>query len=308
MLTSGRIFSELMREINEGRFVLTGELEPEKTTDLTEVIEAAEALKRYVTACNVTDGPGSFAYMSSLIASHILQRETGLEMIYQLVCRDRNAIGLCADLLGAGALGIRNILALTGDHPSIGDHPDAKPVFDLDSAQLTHMIRNMVDEGIDLYGNPIHKPPKFHVGVAANPNADPFEPEVLKIGRKVKAGAEFIQTQVVFDIDVAKQFLKEVDRFNVPILMGIFPMKSYGVAKFFDKNIPGVPVPAELLEKLKKAKSLNKKVRKQKYDKINLELFIPFIKELRKTSAAGCHIMAVGYERLVPKLFEAVKI
>jgi 5,10-methylenetetrahydrofolate reductase len=124
----------------------------------------------------------------------------------------------------------------------------------------------------------------------------------------VKAGAEFIQTQVVFDIDVAKQFLKEVDRFNVPILMGIFPMKSYGVAKFFDKNIPGVPVPAELLEKLKKAKSLNKKVRKQKYDKINLELFIPFIKELRKTSAAGCHIMAVGYERLVPKLFEAVKI
>ena len=308
MLTSGRIFSELMREINEGRFVLTGELEPEKTTDLTEVIEAAEALKRYVTACNVTDGPGSFAYMSSLIASHILQRETGLEMIYQLVCRDRNAIGLCADLLGAGALGIRNILALTGDHPSIGDHPDAKPVFDLDSAQLTHMIRNMVDEGIDLYGNPIHKPPKFHVGVAANPNADPFEPEVLKIGRKVKAGAEFIQTQVVFDIDVAKQFLKEVDRFNVPILMGIFPMKSYGVAKFFDKNIPGVPVPAELLEKLKKAKSLNKKVRKQKYDKINLELFIPFIKELRKPSAAGCHIMAVGSERLVPKLFAAVNM
>jgi 5,10-methylenetetrahydrofolate reductase len=296
-----------MREINEGRFVLTGELEPEKTTDLTEVIEAAEALKRYVVACNVTDGPGSYAYMSSLVASHILQSETGVEMICQLVCRDRNTIGLFADLLGAGALGIRNILALTGDHPSVGDLPDAKPVFDIDSAQLTYMIRKMVDEGIDLYGNPIHKPPKFHVGVAANPNADPMEPEILKLGRKVEVGAEFIQTQVVFDIDVAKSFLNESNRFNIPVLIGIFPMKSYGVANFFDKNIPGVPVPAELLENLKKAKDLDKQVRYQKYDEINLELFVPFIKELKKTSAAGCHVMAVGYERIVPKLFEATK-
>ena len=307
-MASQRPFSELMREINKGHFVLTGELEPEKTTDLTEVIEAAEALKRYVVACNVTDGPGSFAYMSSLVASHILQRETGVEMIYQLVCRDRNAIGLCADLLGAGALGIRNILALTGDHPSIGDHPDAKPVYDLDSAQLTHMIRKMVDEGIDLYGTPIHNPPKFHVGVAANPNADPLEPELLKIGRKVQAGAEFIQTQVVFDIEVAKLFLKEVNHFNIPVLIGIFPMKSYAVANFFDKNIPGVPVPSELLEQLRKAKKMDKQSRKDKYDEINLELFIPFIQELKKTTAAGCHIMAVGYERLVPKLYDAVNM
>lgn len=307
LLSSGRIFSELMREINEGRFVFTGELEPEKTTDLTEVIEAADALKRYVVACNVTDGPGAYAYMSSLVASHILQRETGVEMIYQLVCRDRNVIGLFADLLGAAALGIRNILALTGDHPSIGDNPDAKPVFDLDSAQLTYMIRKMVDDGVDLYGNPIHKPPKFHVGVAANPNADPLEPELLKLGRKVEVGAEFVQTQVIFDIDVAKNFLKEISHFNIPVLIGIFPMKSYGVANFFDKNIPGVPVPADLLENLKKAKGLDKKDRRQKYDEINLELFIPFIKELKKTSAAGCHIMAVGYERIVPKLFEAAK-
>ena len=307
VLSSERIYSELMREINEGRFVFTGELEPEKTTDLAEVIEAADALKKYVVACNVTDGPGAYAYMSSLVASHILQRETGIEMIYQLVCRDRNVIGLFADLLGAAALGIRNILALTGDHPSIGDNPDAKPVFDLDSAQLTYMIRKMVDDGVDLYDNPIHKPPKFHVGVAANPNADPLEPELLKLGRKIEVGAEFIQTQVIFDIDVAKNFLKEISHFNIPVLIGIFPMKSYGVANFFDKNIPGVPVPADLLENLKKAKGLDKKDRRQKYDEINLELFIPFIKELKKTSAAGCHVMAVGYERIVPKLFEAAK-
>lgn len=306
-MSSEKIYSELMREINEGRFVFTGELEPEKTTDLAEVIEAADALKKYVVACNVTDGPGAYAYMSSLVASHILQRETGIEMIYQLVCRDRNVIGLFADLLGAAALGIRNILALTGDHPSIGDNPDAKPVFDLDSAQLTYMIRKMVDDGVDLYGNPIHKPPKFHVGVAANPNADPLEPELLKLRRKVEVGAEFIQTQVIFDIDVAKNFLKEISHFNIPVLIGIFPMKSYGVANFFDKNIPGVPVPTELLENLKKAKGLDKQVRRQKYDEINLDLFIPFIKELKKTSASGCHVMAVGYERIVPKLFEAAK-
>lgn len=302
-----KIYSELMRELKAGRFVFTGELEPEKTTDLTEIIEAAKFLKGYVVACNVTDGPGAYAYLSSLAASYILQRETGIEMIYQLTCRDRNAIALFADLLGAGALGIRNVLALTGDHPAVGDTPDAKPVFDLDSAQLTYMIRKLVDEGADLYGNPIHNPPKFHVGVAANPNADPLEPEILKIERKVKAGAEFIQTQTVFDIEIAKQFLQEVNRFNIPVLIGIFPMKSYAVADFFDKNIPGVPVPPELLDKLKKVKDLDKKLRKQKYDEINLKFFIPVIKELRKTPAAGCHIMAVGYERLVPRLVEAAK-
>jgi len=306
-LKSEKIYSELMREINAGRFVFTGELEPEKTTDLTEIIEAAKTLRGYVVACNVTDGPGAYAYMSSLAASYILQKETGIEMIYQLVCRDRNAIALFSDLLGAGAFGIKNVLALTGDHPAVGDMPDALPVFDFDSAQLTYMIRKMVDQGVDLYDNPIHKPPKFHVGVAANPNADPLEPEILKIERKVEAGAEFIQTQTVFDIEVAKRFLQEVNRLNIPVLIGIFPMKSYAIAEFFDKNIPGVPVPADFLKKLKKVKQLDKKDRKPKYDEINLEFFIPLIKELKNTSATGCHLMAVGYERLVPRLIEAAK-
>ncbi len=296
-----------MRAIDAGQFVFTGELEPEKTTDLSEIIEATKIIKEHVVACNVTDGPGAYAYMSSLAASYILQRETGIEMIYQLVCRDRNAIALFSDLLGAGAFGIRNILALTGDHPAIGDMPDALPVFDFDSAQLTYMIRKMVDGGVDLYDNPIHKPPKFHVGVAANPNADPLAPEIIKIQRKVEAGAEFIQTQTVFDVEAAKRFLREVKGLNIPVLIGIFPMKSYAIAEFFDRNIPGVPVPGDFLKKLKAVKQLDKKDRKQKYDEINLEYFTPLIKELRKTTAAGIHLMAVGYERLVPKLVKAVQ-
>ena len=149
--TNSRVISHAcMRELKAGRFVFTGELTPEKTTDLTEIIEAAKTLKGYVVACNVTDGPGGYAYMSSLAASYILQKETGIEMIYQLVCRDRNVIGLFSDLLGAAALGIRNVLALTGDHPAVGDTPDAQPMFDPDSAQLTYMIRKMVDDGVDL--------------------------------------------------------------------------------------------------------------------------------------------------------------
>jgi len=307
-LSEEKIFSDLMREIKAGKFVFTGELEPEKTTDLSDMIEATKPLKGYVVACNVTDGPRACAYMSSLVASYILQRETGIEMIYQLVCRDRNLIALTADLLGAGALGIRNVLALAGDHTSLGDTPEAKPVFDVDSAQLTYLIKRMVDEGVDMYGAKIHNPPKFHVGVAANPNANPLEPELLKVERKVTAGADFIQTQVVFDIDLAKDFVKEVEKLNIPVLVGIFPMKNYGIAKFFDQNVPGVSVPRELLERLKKVSEIeDKKVRNEKYDEVNLDFFTSFVKELKKTKAAGCHIMAVRYERLIPKLVEAVK-
>nr|MDO8098215.1 methylenetetrahydrofolate reductase [Candidatus Njordarchaeota archaeon] len=301
-------YSDLMREIKSGRFVFTGELEPERTTDLSEIIESAKDLKGHVVACNVTDGPQACAYMSSLAASYILQKETGIEMVYQLVCRDRNIIALFADLLGAGALGIKNILALTGDHSAVGDMPDAKPVFDLDSAQLTYMIHKMVDEGVNPYGKPINKPPKFHVGVAANPNADPLEPEIFKVRRKVEAGAEFIQTQAVFDIEAAKRFIEETKRFNIPVLVGIFPMKNYRIADFFNKNVPGVSVPTELLKKLEKVEGIaDKNLRKEKCDEVNLDFFIGFIKELRKTPAVGCHIMAVGYERLTPKLVQAVR-
>lgn len=305
---SKEVYSELMSQLRSKRFTFTGELEPEKTIDLSGTIETVKKLNGYVTACNVTDNPQSFAYISSLVASYIIQRDTGMETIYQITCRDRNRIALFSDLLGAGALGIKNVLALTGDHTTLGDTPQAKPVFDLDSVQLIHMIRKIVDEGVDLNGNEINGPLKFHVGGGANPNADPLEIELIKFGKKVSAGAEFFQTQVVFDIEKAKRFLDETKNYGVPVLIGIFPLKSYGVAEYFDKTVPGVKVPEELLGALAKAKKIqDKKKKKSMYNEINLKYFVDFIKEIKKTtSAAGCHIMSVGYEEIVPHLVYAV--
>ena len=301
--------SELMASLESGKFTFTGELEPEKTTNLARYIEAAKKIKGYVVACNVTDNPQSFAYISSLAASYIVQRETGLETIYQVTCRDRNRIAIFSDLLGAGALGIKNILALTGDHTTLGDTPQAKPVFDLDSVQLVRIIRRMVDEGVDVNGKPIEAPPKFFIGAGANPNANPIEPELIKFEKKVQSGADFFQTQVVFDIEKAKSFLEETRKYNVPVIIGIFPLKSYGVAEYFDKNVPGVKVPRELMDALAKANEISdKKLRRSRYDEINLNFFTEFIRELRRTtSAAGCHIMSVGYEEIIPPLVEAVK-
>lgn len=299
-----------MREIKSGKFVFTGELEPEKTTNLDELIEGAKVMKEAVVAANVTDNPQSMAYMSSLVASYSVQKRSGLEMVYQLRCSDRNRIALISDILGAGHLGIKNILALTGDHTAVGDTPEAKPVFDLDSGQLCLLIRKMVDEGTDLNGKEIHDPPKIHVGVAGNPNCKPLEAEIFKIGRKVEGGAEFIQTQVIYDIELAKTFIKEMERYKCPVLIGIFPMKSYGVAAYFDKYIPGVNVPKDLLTNLKDVKKsdLEKSTKKKKYEDVNTKFFVPFIQELMKTTkAVGVHVMAVNWEPYVVKLIKHVR-
>ena len=306
---SRKLLSNLGSQLEAKEFTFTGELEPMKTTDLTHVMEAAERQKGYVIACNVTDNPQSFAFLSGLATSYLVQEKTGMETVFQLTCRDRNRMALFSDILGAGALGIRNILALTGDHTTLGDTPQAKPVFDLDSVQLIHMIRRAVDDSVDLNGNPIESPPYFYVGAGTNPNAKPIEPELIKFQKKVLAGADFFQTQVVYEIETAKCFLNEVRESNVPVLVGIFPLKSYGIAEYFDKNVPGVTVPKELLETLAKAREIGDKIkRKEKYREINLEYFTDFIKELKQTtSAAGCHITSVDYEEILPPLVEAVR-
>lgn len=295
-----------MKEIHSGKFVLTGELEPARTTDLSSLIAEAKSLEGYVTACNVTENPSSYAAISSLVSAYLVQKETGMETIYQIRCADRNRIALTSDLLGAAVLGIRNTLVLTGDHTLLGDMPNAKPVFDLDATLLTGMIRRMVDEGKDLNGNAIEGPhPQFNIGVAANPNANPIEPEILKVVRKVENGADFVQTQVCYDIDKTIEFLRMFKIFKVPVLVGIFPMRSYRVAAEFDKFVPGVKVPLELLEKLKQVKgqSISKAEKREKYDQINIKFFTPFIKELEKSGlCAGCHIMSVHYVELIPIL------
>jgi len=304
-----KTYSKLGQAIANGEFVLTGELEPEKITDLSHTIHEAKEMAPYVTAANMTDSPLAIVTINSLAASHIVQEASGLEIVWQLTVRDCNKIGLAGQIMAAEALGIHNVLSLCGDHTALGDCPESKPVFDLDSATLIKLVREMVDQG-SINGHEIDKPPKLHVGGAANPNADPMEAEILKIGRKAEAGCEFIQTQVVYDIDRTIEFLQAIRKYKVPILLGLFPMKSYGIAKGFDMFVPGVDVPKEILAKWKKIKTdiTDKAEQKRMYDHANYEFFKPFVTELKsKRLLEGIRCMAVHYPRIFPKLIEVIK-
>ncbi|MFX0004591.1 MAG: methylenetetrahydrofolate reductase [Candidatus Hodarchaeota archaeon] len=309
-MSEKRVYSKLGQKLANGEFILTGELEPEKTCDLSHTIEEAKEMAPYVVAANVTDSPLGIVTINSMAASHIIQDASGLECIWQLTVRDVNKLGIVGMIMGGHALGLRNILSLTGDHPFLGDMKESKPVFDLDSATLVKLVREMVDKK-SINGHEIEHPPTFHVGAAGNPNADPMEAEILKIGRKAEAGAEFIQTQVVYDLERTIEFLSEIRRYKIPVLLGIFPMKSYGIAKGFDMFVPGVDVPKDILAKWKNIKTEfkdDKKEQNRMYDQANYEFFKPFISELKKKGLlAGVHCMAVHYPRIFPKLVEVIK-
>ncbi len=307
-MTEVKSYSKLGEALAKGEFILTGELEPEKTCDLSHTIEEAKQMAPYVIAANVTDSPLGIVTINSMAATHLIQKAAGLECVWQMTVRDVNKLGIAGMIMGAQALGIHNILSLTGDHTALGDMPESKPVFDLDSATLIKLVREMVDKG-SINGHEVEDPPKLHVGGAANPNSDPMGPEVLKIGRKAEAGCEFIQTQVVYDLDRTIEFLTGIRKYKVPILLGIFPMKSYGIAKGFDTFVPGVSVPKEILAKWKSVKKdvTDKKQKKELYDQYNYELFKPFIGELRKKGLIdGIHCMAVHYPRIFPKLMDII--
>ena len=304
-------YSNLVKTMKEGKFLFTGELEPKKMVDMSSILHSAEEMKKTgkITAANVTDGPQGDAYTCSLVPCHLVQEKVGLEAIWQMTVRDRNRIALFGDILGGSILGLKNLLALTGDHSALGDNKNARAVFDLDSTQLIDLVSKMVDDGTDLEGNEIEGGKvEMNVGCAANPNSNPREPEILKVGRKVEVGADFIQTQTSFDVDDAKEFLKDLEKFNVPVLLGLFPIKNYGIAWYFNEYIPGVSVPKDLLNALKGAKKEfkeDKKKRNEAIDKINIDFFEPFIREIKKTTkAAGIHCMAVHYERLFEPLLK----
>lgn len=304
-------FSNLCKAIEAGHFVFTGELEPKKILDLSEIFHSAEEMKKTgkIVAANVTDGPQGDAYMSSLVPSYLIQEKVGIEAVWQVTVRDRNRVALFGDVVAGAVLGLKNILTLTGDHTALGDHKKGRAVYDIDSTQFCEMLSIMIDQGTDYEGNEIEGGKiEMNYGCVANPNSNPREPEIFKVGRKVEQGVDFIQTQTAFDIDEAKDFLKDLEQFNVPVLLGVFPLKSYGIAWYFDKYIPGVSVPKDLLKSLKKAEKDNKGNKSAKYaalDKINIEFFEPFIKEIKKTTkASGCHIMAVEYERLFEPLLK----
>ncbi|MFX1302940.1 MAG: methylenetetrahydrofolate reductase [Promethearchaeota archaeon] len=304
-------FSNLMKAIREGKFVFTGELEPEKDFDINHVLHSAEEMKKTgkIVAANVTDGPQGDAYTCSMVPSYLVQEKVGLEAVWQMTVRDRNRIALFGDIVGGAILGLKNILTLTGDHSALGDNKRARPVYDLDSTQFIELASKIIDDGTDLEGKEIRGGPiEMNIGCAANPNSRPREPEILKVGRKVEVGVDFIQTQTSFDIEDAKEFLKELEKYNVPVLLGLFPLKNYGIAWYFNEFIPGVSVPKDLLQELKRVKKEYKEDKKKRniaIDKINIDFFEPFIKEIKKTTkAAGIHCMAVHYERLFGPLLK----
>jgi 5,10-methylenetetrahydrofolate reductase len=282
--------------LDEGKFVVTAEVGPLKGTDVAEIKEVAELLRGKVDAANVTDQQSSVLRLGSLATSHLLI-EKGLEPVYQMTCRDRNRLALQSDLLSAYALGVENVLAITGDLPVLGDHPEAKPVYDLDSVQLLWIIQRL-NEGYDMMGNELSGKPNFFAGAVVNPGANTeaaFELQLIKMEKKIALGAQFFQTQAIYDVDTFTKFMKRVEGFKIPILAGVIPLKSAGMARFMNKNVAGVFVPEELINKLTSAENKAQ---------TGIEIAANLIRQLKDISH-GVHIMAIGWEKKVPEIIEA---
>ena len=285
-------FAEKLRS---GKFLVTSEVGPLKGTEVDETLKEAELLRGKVDAFNVTDQQSSVMRLGSLAVCHLLA-ERKLEPIFQITCRDRNRIALQSDLLSAYVLGIRNVLILTGDHPVLGDHPEAKPVFDLDSVSLLKVASTLM-EGKDMKGNELVGKPEFCLGAVVNPGADIMELQLIKMEKKIEAGAKFFQTQAVYDLDSFEKFMKEAEKFGVPILGGIVLLKSAGMARYMNEKVAGVSVPERYIKMMAKAK-------KGERAEVSIKIASELIKGM-KDLCQGVHIMPLGWGKYVPRVLEA---
>jgi len=293
--------SNLERVLSEGKFAVTGELGPPRGADPEAVREKAQYLKGMVDAINVTDNQTAVARMASIATSALLVQE-GLEPNFQMVCRDRNRIAMQADVLGASALGIRNMLCLSGDHQTFGDDPKSKKGFDLDSTQLIAMVKKMRDEGKFISGKELTEPPKMFIGAAANPFAEPYEFRVYRLAKKVQAGADFIQTQCIYNMDRFREWVKQANDMGltekVYVMAGVTPMKSLGMARYMQKNVPGLDVPDWVIQRLKG-------VEKKKQASEGIAICCEQIAEFKEMQGiAGVHVMAIEWEKRVPEIVE----
>ena len=283
-----------------GEFVVSAEVGPPKGFHIEHMLENAKKYLSGVTAVNVTDNQSSVMRLGSLAVSKALLDE-GMTPIYQLTCRDRNRIALQSDLLSAAMFGIENLLLLTGDHTKLGDHPQAKPVFDLDSVSLLHTVKQL-EAGVDLGGNElVGEPPKFAKGAVVSPCSDSVDAQLAKMERKVQAGAEYFQTQAVFEPEKFIQFMEKAKQFGKPVQVGIIIPKSAGMARFMNNNVAGIHVPDEMIEELKKDKE------KTKAGITGVEIAARIIKACRPY-CQGVHIMALGWEDKVPELLKQAGI
>ena len=300
--------SQLQKVLERGQFAVTAEMAPPKGCDFSEQVEVARLLKEKVHGVNVTDMQSACLKASSLgLCVHL--KQAGLEPILQITGRDRNRMAIMGDILSAASFGIDTMLALTGDHPVVGDCKNAKPVYDLDSVGILNMLSRMEHTNCDCGGNPLAGgAPRFFKGAAVTPVYEPMVLQINKLRQKVEAGARYIQTQGIFDVDSLKRFLEAVDRANiqVPIMAGIIPLKTAGMAKFMNQNVPGIAVPQDQIDRLAAAAEEGKALGvKGLPGKLGVEMAAELIARIRDEDLCpGVHIMAIGAERNVPEILE----
>lgn len=291
--------SNLERVLEAGDFAVTAELGPPKSADPEVVRRKARMLKGYADAFNVTDGQRAVVRMASWAAC-VIQKEEGLDPVVQMTCRDRNRIALQMDVLGVAALGINNILCLSGDHMSFGNHPEAKGVYDIDSIQFIKIVKDMRDERKFQCGEEMDVEPRLFIGAAANPFAPPFEYRPYRLAKKVAAGVDFIQTQMVFNVPRFREYMKMVRNLGlhekVYILAGVGPIKSLGAARYMATKVPGMDVPDEIVDRMKKTP-------KEKRAEEGIKICTEIIQQVREIPGVrGVHIMAIEWEEVVPEI------
>lgn len=289
------------KKLENNEFAITCEIGPPKGIDITEIRETAEILKGIVDAVNVTDLQSSVMRLGSLATCHLLL-DYGIEPIFQMTCRDRNRLALQSDLLSAYVMGIKNVLALTGDHTTVGDHPQSKPVYDLDSVSLLWTMKKL-ESGKDLADKELKGNPVFFKGAVVNPGADTevsLQLQLLKMQKKIDAGAQFFQTQAIFDADTFENFMERIDKLDIktPVLAGIILLKSEKMARYMNKFVPGINVPADIINKMENSQ-----------DKVSamLEITQELIEKIKPMSH-GVHIQALGWEKHVPVLLKNLNV
>jgi len=290
--------SNLKQALQSGKFVISGEIGPPKGVNIEKCLKDAEMLRNQVIAFNVTDLQSAVLRIGSMVVSAKLL-ERGLEPVYQLTCRDRNRLALQSDLLSAWAFGIENVLCLTGDHPNLGDHVQAKPVYDLDSVQLLK-VATALNQGHDMTGHELEGKPDLFLGAVVTPAAEPVEAQIIKMRKKIDAGARFFQTQAIYEPEQFEMFMNQVQGFNVPIMAGMVVLKSAAMAKFMNNNVAGIKVPDNLIKEMEETK---KEDRKKKAVEITARV-IRAVKPL----CQGVHIMALGWDELVPDIIEQAEL
>ena len=284
--------SRLKQALEGGKFVITGEIGPPKGANISQCLEDAEKLRNQVMAINVTDLQSAVMRIGSMaICAKLVEK--GLEPVYQLTCRDRNRLALQSDLLSAWALGIENVLCLTGDHTNLGDHTEAKPVYDLDSVQLLKAASTL-NQGYDMSEHELEGKPSFFLGAVVTPSAEPVEPQIIKMEKKADAGARFFQTQAIYEPEKFEQFMNKVQRLKMPVIAGIVLLKSAAMAKFMNANVAGVSVPDSLIEEMAETE-------KEDRTKKSVEIAVHIIRQV-KPLCQGVHIMPLGWDELVPQI------